>query len=524
MKTNGGVLSQVRTLFDLGAIGRLPDGALLAQFISGQPGAAEAAFNALVERHGPMVYSVCLGILKDPHDTEDAFQATFLILVRKAGAIRRQETLGYWLYGVARRVAVRAKLRTIHKRAIEQPIVEELSSPPMSSSNADCELALLHQELARLPEKYRRPVVLCHLEGMTYEAAASSLRLSESTVRGRLARARQRLRERLSRQGVCLSPSLLAATLRPNRMPAPHGSLTRSTTRAAVAIVSGRKPLADAVSAPVAALAEGVSRSMSYSQWKLLAVAGLAFGLLAAGAGAGVSLVSAGQETNGRRQVHETRESGRGGASRALAVIAGSGNSSSQAALDPDLEKAVSGRIVKSIQVNKDCMVLSYLPDWAYGNVDNIGVGNGNGGNRMLLDWPAVSPEDTAVPNRRFLLAVYSRSTNAEGSASSILAFEVSQDWQELTSWKTQPEYAAEPSGTYKFEPGAGWKLFDVTPMIQARAKTRQQGHGLLLRFLNEDMKSAKKNLCDYKCVSREGTGEWQNRRPLLLLVVAEKK
>ncbi len=167
-------------------------------------------------RFGPMVRGVCRALLDDPHDADDAFQATFLVLVKKAGAIRDQALVGNWLYGVAHRVAVRARVdsaRTTtagrHRRGLRRAGSERRRAP-----DRDAELRpLLHEEVARLPSKYREPVVLCYLQGQTHEEAARSLGWPVGTVKGRLSRARRLLRDRLVRRGVTPTAGVLAAAL-----------------------------------------------------------------------------------------------------------------------------------------------------------------------------------------------------------------------------------------------------------------------------------------------------------------------
>jgi hypothetical protein len=187
--------------------------------------------------------------------------------------------------------------------------------------------------------------------------------------------------------------------------------------------------------------------------------------------------------------------------------------------VDLDLVKQAPGSIVRAVPVSKDCMVLSYLPNWDFGHVDNIGVGNPNGGNRTLIDWPEIPVKEASDSDRRFLLAIYSRQTIFNPPAGSIVACEVLEGWKEQTSWKTKPRYDPEPFATYKFEPGEGWKLFDVTAVVRARAKANRQGHGVLLRFLSEDAAGTNGTLSTYFFVSREGAGEWEGRRPVLLVV-----
>src|SRR5262249_55085424 len=154
----------------------------------------EEAFAAIVARHGPLVLGVCRRLLVDPGDAEDAFQATFLVLVRRARSIGRREALGPWLFGVARRVALRSRARSPRRRDGDPPApLASPPSPPPAPQAAP--RAALDEEIARLPEASRRAVVLCLLEGRSYREAAESLRWTEAAVRGRLARARALLRD-----------------------------------------------------------------------------------------------------------------------------------------------------------------------------------------------------------------------------------------------------------------------------------------------------------------------------------------
>src|SRR4051794_39322125 len=172
------------------------DEQLLDRFLNQDDGGSEAAFRAIVVRHGPMVLGVCRHILDQVADAEDAFQATFLVLARKAGSIRDRRVLGRWLYEVAYRIAVRAKTNTARRRIHERQGAEMSAvAPGPRSDHAWCELRpVLHEEVNRLPEKYRTAVVLCYLEGRTNEEAAEMLRWPVGTVKGRLSRAREMLR------------------------------------------------------------------------------------------------------------------------------------------------------------------------------------------------------------------------------------------------------------------------------------------------------------------------------------------
>ena len=166
--------------------------------------------------------------------------------------------------------------------------------------------------------------------------------------------------------------------------------------------------------------------------------------------------------------------------------------------------------------LSKDCTIIAYLPNQNLGHVDNFGLENYGGGIRALIDWPAIPAEDVAA-DRKILIALYSRKTTSHPPSGRIHAFEILDEWPELNAWSIQPQYDPEPAATFKFEPGEGWKLFDITPLVRAQAKAGRKGHGILLRFLSEDFKPPTGS--GYDLVSREGAGEWASRRPMVLVV-----
>jgi RNA polymerase sigma factor (sigma-70 family) len=204
------------TLFDLGRVGDLTDGQLIQHFAGGGS-SGELAFRALIERHGPMVMGICRRSLVDLHDAEDAFQATFLVLVKRANTIRRRDSLACWLRGVARRVSADARASVARRHRHERhaaAFADRMTVGCIESAGESFDLAqVLEEELARLPDKYRSPVVLCHLKGMTHEEAAERLKCPVGTVRSRLSRARERLRVRLVRRGMATAPALRAVSL-----------------------------------------------------------------------------------------------------------------------------------------------------------------------------------------------------------------------------------------------------------------------------------------------------------------------
>ena len=263
---NGIDLDDIRTLFGVGTAAALSDDQLLERFTrQGQGDAAEVAFVALVEKHGPMVLRVCRGVLRDPHDAEDAFQATFLVLALKAGTIRENNSVASWLFGTARRVAIRARSK-IARRAINERRGTPMAEDRSRASDPPEALPEVHEEVDRLPEKYRLPIILCYLEGLTHEEAAAQLRVPVGTVKVRLSRARERLRGRLTRRGLAPSVLAVAPTGKASGMaPAPF---VKSTIEAAMRIVAGRPP---GTSAMVLDLVQGVLRTMFLTQLKTAA-------------------------------------------------------------------------------------------------------------------------------------------------------------------------------------------------------------------------------------------------------------
>jgi RNA polymerase sigma factor (sigma-70 family) len=241
-----------------------PDEQLLHRFVANRD---EAAFSALVSRHGPMVLGVCRQLVHDPNDVDDAFQATFFVLVRKAGAIRKPELLGNWLYGVAFKVAARARANAGRRRTREGQEID-MTGFAAAASDADADLRpVIHEEVHRLPDKYRGPVVLCLLEGKTHEEAAQTLCWPLGSVKGRLARAKELLRSRLARRGVTLTVGALAAALTADAaFAAVPAVLLDSTVKAAMLFAAGNAVAGGVVSAQAIALSKGVPifRNLSF--------------------------------------------------------------------------------------------------------------------------------------------------------------------------------------------------------------------------------------------------------------------
>ncbi len=267
---HGTILRHIDLAFNVGTVAGLTDRELVDRFMARRGPAAEAAFAALVRRHGPTVLCVCRGVLHNHHDAQDAFQATFLVLARKAGSLWVGDSLGPWLHGVACRVASTARAAAARRRAHES---KAAGMTPTLVSDGTCDDVgpIIHEEIARLPERYRAPVVLCDLEGRTYEEAARVLGRPVGTIKSRLARGREHLRGRMIRRGVV--PAAVAAT----------GVLSADSARAVISTVSidatsrmaaqfaAGYAATDVIPSAVLALTKGVLTMMFLSKLKLAA-------------------------------------------------------------------------------------------------------------------------------------------------------------------------------------------------------------------------------------------------------------
>ena len=281
------ITGAVRTTRDSDEVVVWPDERLLRQFLSRSGETAEAAFAALIERHGPMVHRVCLDVLRSREESRDAAQAVFLVLARKAGSIRKPGSLAPWLHGVALRVARRARGEMIRRKVAEQGRAEILRRRGAAESGPEpMKYADLHEEVDRLPEKYRQPIILCYMQGRTQAEAAEALGWPLGPVPVRLHRGKERLRSRLTRRGAGLVGVTLTSVLASRRATAaaPGRAWAETTARAAVRLASGRG-VAGLVAPGVSGLAESVTTAMLYGSWKVVAsmVMALAFPLVAVG-------------------------------------------------------------------------------------------------------------------------------------------------------------------------------------------------------------------------------------------------
>jgi RNA polymerase sigma factor (sigma-70 family) len=280
------VLHRLRDWRDNQALGEVSDTQLLERFTARRE---EAAFTALLRRHGPMVLGVSRRILHTVQDAEDVFQATFLLLARKAGSIRKQSSVGCWLHGVAHRLALRAKQQRTCRRVHEKRAADMRDTATTATNWPDVQAAL-DRALDALPEKYRGALILCYLEGLTHADAAQRLGCPLATLRSHVARGRKLLRERLIKHGLTLSSTGLVLLLVANTASAvTPPTLAKSTAKAALAFAAGQQAAA-ICSTSVAGLVEGGLRAMLLRKIKIAGVLMLATTFVAAACGLAPSL------------------------------------------------------------------------------------------------------------------------------------------------------------------------------------------------------------------------------------------
>lgn len=253
----------------------LADAELLDRYLADE----EAAFAVIVRRHGPMVYGVCRRVLRDANEADDACQATFLVLVRKANSISPRSMLGNWLYGVARRTSLKARTMIAKRQSSLSPAAAEPAEPAARHDQTRELLLLLDEELGRLPDKYRAVIVLSDLEGKSRADVARQLDLPEGTVSSRLSRGRAMLRDRLARRGLELAPTALAGML--------AEQAAEAAMPAAVEALALQAAHAGAASVQAVQLAGAVVKSLVAGKIKGAAIASLVATAIVSGAGAG---------------------------------------------------------------------------------------------------------------------------------------------------------------------------------------------------------------------------------------------
>jgi RNA polymerase sigma factor (sigma-70 family) len=283
-----GVLDHLCRVVAQGQGGDLTDAQLLEAFVERRE---EAAFELLVWRHAALVLGVCRRLLHDRHEAEDAFQATFLVFVRKAGSIGKRDSVGSWLYKVAFRIAQRARIQASRRACADLPDEELPGREPADDLLWRDLRPVLDEEVNRLPEKYRRPFVLCYLEGHSNEQAARQLGCPQGTVLSRLSRGRERLRAQLARRGIAVSGSVLTALLIEKASAAVMPALVSMTCKAAIPFAAGTAA-AGLVSARAAAWTEGVLKAMLLTKLKFAGALVLVLALVTTGAGLLPSLLA----------------------------------------------------------------------------------------------------------------------------------------------------------------------------------------------------------------------------------------
>jgi RNA polymerase sigma factor (sigma-70 family) len=330
------VIRHLRKTAFLADCSDLDDGRLLERFVRRRD---EAAFAVLVRRHGPMVLGVCRRILGNHHDVEDVFQATFLVLVHKAAALLPRETIGNWLYGVAYHSALKARAAIRKRRAKERQV------PAMHKRAAHEEdawgdlLRALDDELNRLPDKYREPVVLCDLEGKTRKEAARQLGVPEGTLSTRLGRARARLARGLARRGVTVSGATLAAVLAEKAAPGyVPNALVSATVRAASLFTAGGVLPAGLISGKTAMLMKGVLKTMSLTKLRSVTVLLVAVSLVALGGSALMHRTAAEEPLPDRQDRAEARQ--RHSDPQGKAIIRADGETNADVPNTTDSQKA----------------------------------------------------------------------------------------------------------------------------------------------------------------------------------------
>jgi RNA polymerase sigma factor (sigma-70 family) len=276
------VLRHIREVVAAQNSGHLSDQQLLQRFLTDQE---EAAFAGLVRRHGTLVLGVCRRVLHNLHDAEDAFQATFLILARRAASIQKQESLGSWLHGVAYRVALKARTRTANRKQHELKEASGLVANSLADVKGSELVEALDEELQHLPQRLKAPLVLCYLEGRTRDEAAVQLGWSVSTLRRRLEQGRDLLRSRLVHRGLTLPAALLTAAMTASADAPVPAALAVCTIRAGVQSAAGSAGIRVGWAQSVG-LAEGVLQSLAVSKLKVATVCMLLAGVAALAIGA----------------------------------------------------------------------------------------------------------------------------------------------------------------------------------------------------------------------------------------------
>jgi RNA polymerase sigma factor (sigma-70 family) len=442
--------------------GSAPDAELLRRYVGQQDA---AAFEALVRRHGPTVWGVCRRVLRHAQDAEDAFQATFLALVRGAGSIGRRQSVGGWLYRVAYRVSVKAKARAAKRVGHGPDGLEEVAGPPAVDPAWRDLRPVLDEEVNRLPERYRLPVILCYLDGKTYTEAAAHLGCPRGTVVTWLARARRLLRRRLSRRGLGLA-AVLAAPCAPAAVPA---GLVHAVTRGVA-------------SAQVVKLTEEVLRAMIVSKLKIAAVLVLAVGLAAGGTGALARPAPAG-ETPQAGSAEPPRPAAAARPKTKNELRHWVGYDTRESGNGPELVVVYDDGSAVTLRATADAAVIGYLADGAYGPTVvplNVNLADTN---RALVRFEP--PPGGVIVKAELVLRLAADLRLLPPEPFLIGIHEVTTPWDERTvTWQTQPTFAARPTATAVADGRAKELHADVTSLVRRMAAGGSR-HGWLLKVVH---------------------------------------
>lgn len=367
------VVHHLRQMVNASAVRELSDRQLLERFANHQD---EGAFTLLVQRHGALVQSICRRVLRNDHDAEDAFQATFLVLARKAASVRWHDSVRSWLYQVAVRIARQARGRIYRRQTQEQqgPPIDPPQPESASSVSWQDLQVILDEEISRLPERYRAPLLLCCLEGKTRDEAAAQLGWTLGALKARLERGRNRLRQSLTRRGVTLSAALLSSVLAQQATAAEIPALLLvSTVKAGIAFAAGNAS-AGLVSAPVLLLTKGVLHAMLLTKLKIAAVVLVVAGIVGLSGGILLPQALADRTNPDVSTVQATEDPSLQAIAPPSALVAADGDEKKEKKAeegrqkDGEKEGAVVSGILKAVDPTKSTITITLRRDG--GNLD----------------------------------------------------------------------------------------------------------------------------------------------------------
>jgi RNA polymerase sigma factor (sigma-70 family) len=508
---------QVHGWLQRGQWARLTDAQLLERFVRHRD---ERAFALLVERHGRLVWSACRRILRHQQDAEDAYQAAFLVLVRRAASIRRGQTIACWLYRVASRIAGKLAMDRLQRRRREAQAPAPAAAPALQELAWRELEALLQEELARLPEKYQAPFVLCCLDGRSKSEAARQLGWKEGTVSSRLAYARKLVQQRLARRGVALASVLCGAEVFLKNGALPAG-LAQGTIKAAGCVLAGQN-VTEVLSSGAVALLEGMMKTMFPSKIKIALTVALAGCLIATGTAAlawqrpgepgpqkvvgDLPAAKNTAEAGGPRPSTAFLRQPAEGRPTALSLASGRFDDSATtpqhrsaadaAKLEPNPWVGIASRETNSgpelavdfedgtrrrYAVAADTVLLSYLPDQCLGAHQSLSVDLADT-NRTLLRFDLAGG---ARVRKADLVLWRSQSPHPSPPGSITLAFhELEERWDEgQTTWNSQPAFARQPALTAVIDPAAREYHIDVTSLVRRVVEDGRHNHGWLVRI-----------------------------------------